>query len=318
MKLQQIVKTPYLASRIAYGCMGIGGSWDHNSLNINEQRNATIAIETAFETGINIFDHADIYCFGKSEHAFAQFIIDKPHLRDKIILQSKCGIRIATDNHIGHYDFSYDHIINSVEQSLKRLQTSYLDILLLHRPDVLVEGEEVAKAFSELHQSGKVRFFGVSNHTVMQIMYLQKYIQQPLVINQVQLNVIDNDLFNSGIVGGGGNSLDSVGLVEYCRINDITIQAWGPLASGKIFVEQPQNHRVAAVQKVLHKLAEKYCTNTMAIALAWILLHPAQIQPVIGSSNPSRIRNACEAINVDLTRSEWYELFVAGRGANLP
>lgn len=319
MEQQKITHTPYEASRIVYGCMGIGGGWNHDPLDDVAQNNAIHALEAALDSGINFFDHADIYCFGKSEQAFAKLIAQKPHLRNEIIVQSKCGIRIATENYVGHYDFSREHIVSSVEESLQRLQTNYLDILLLHRPDILVEGEEVAAAFSELHSSGKVRFFGVSNHTPMQIEYLRKCLDVPIIVNQIQLSVLHSDVFNSGIAGSCPvESIGCSGLVEYCRFHGITLQAWGPLAAGKIFEHNSSEPRVAAVQKVLHKLAEKYNTNPTAIAIAWILRHPAQIQAVIGSGNPERIRNACEAVKMELTRCEWYELFICGRGEALP
>ena len=193
MKTQKIAGTDLEVSRLAYGCMNIGGSWDAVPLTDGNRKTAMAAVHGALDAGINFFDHADIYCRGKSEEVFAAVWQDSPSLREKIILQTKCGIRFKEDPSIGaplRYDFSYEHILRSVEGSLRRLQTEYLDVLLLHRPDPLVEPEEVARAFDELERAGKVRYFGVSNHTAAEIALLQKCVRQKIVFNQVEFNLI--------------------------------------------------------------------------------------------------------------------------------
>ena len=207
MKTQKIAGTDLEISRIAYGCMSIGGSWDPKPLTNGNRKAAMAALHAALDAGITFFDHADIYCRGKSEEVFAGLWQDSPSLRQKIILQTKCGIRFGGDpasSSPARYDFSYEHILSSVEGSLKRLQTEYLDVLLLHRPDPLVEPEEVARAFDELESSGKVRYFGVSNHTAAEIALLKKYVHQKLIFNQVEFNLIHLHLINSGVLFNPG------------------------------------------------------------------------------------------------------------------
>ena len=220
-------------SRIGYGTMMIGGLWDDAPLTDSVRQSAMKVVRTALDAGINFFDHADIYSKGKSEEVFADLWKDAPSLRQKIYLQSKCGIRFAPPLH--RFDFSYEHIVGSVEESLKRLQTDYLDVLLLHRPDPLVEPEEVARAFDELKRAGKVRWFGVSNHTAGQIELLQKYLDESLVTNQVEFNLLHTHLLDAGITDNQNNPrlARNHDLIEYCRLHNITLQAWSPLARGR-------------------------------------------------------------------------------------
>jgi predicted oxidoreductase len=233
MKTQQLGKSDMAVSRIGYGAMYIGGSWDDAPLTDPVREQASRIVRTALDAGINFFDHADIYCMGKSEEAFASVWKNSSNLRQQIYLQSKCGIRFEPPH---RFDFSYEHIITSVEGSLKRLETDYLDVLLLHRPDPLVEPEEVARAFDELHQSGKVRWFGVSNHTAAQMQLLQNYLNQPIITNQVQFSLIHTQLLDEGIVFNQDNprTTRNAGTIEYCRLHGITLQAWGPLGQGRI------------------------------------------------------------------------------------
>ncbi len=326
MKTFHILNTPLDVSRIAYGCMNLGGGWNREPLTDPIRQTALAAIRAALEQGLNLFDHADIYCMGKSEEVFALIWQERPGLREKVIVQSKCGIRFPGDpdsNAPGRYDFSYAHILNSVEGSLKRLKTNYLDLLLLHRPDALVEPEEVARAFDTLHQSGKVRFFGVSNHTAAQITLMQKHVRQPLVVNQLELSLLHSHLIDEGIVFNQTHPAESLrgeGTLEYCRLHDITIQAWGPLASGAVIGTggEPPSEAARSASTVVAALARDKNVSPEAIAIAWLLRHPARIQPIIGTTNPARIRAACEADVVELTREEWYRLFIAGRGRPLP
>ena len=270
-------------------------------------------VDTALEHGINFFDHADIYGKGRCEELFGQVLT--PSLREKIILQSKCSIRPGIA-----FDFSKEHILNSVDGILKRLNTEYLDILLLHRPDTLMEPEEVADAFRILKESGKVRHFGVSNQTPMQMELLSKYCDEPLLINQLQLSIAHRPMINSGInanmYNDSGINRDG-GVLEYCRLKDITIQAWSPFQYGMFEGIFLGNEKFAELNKVIDNLAEKYNVTNSAIAVAWILRHPAGIQTIVGTTNKDRIAQISKASEIRLTREEWYALYMAA-GNKLP
>ncbi|GIN69977.1 aldo/keto reductase [Bacillus sp. J14TS2] len=283
------------------------------NMRINQRTKAEIEhlIRTAMEEGINFFDHADIYGGGECETLFADAIQMNSSIREKMILQSKCGIN-SKDN---YFDFSKEHILESVNGILKRLKTDYLDLLLLHRPDPLMEPEEVADAFDQLHNSGKVRYFGVSNHNPAQIELLQNYVSHKLVVNQLQLSVAQSALIDSGIalnmpVDQSINRDSST--LEYCRLKDITIQAWSPYQSG--FFAGPflgDLEKFPKLNQVIDELAEKYSVTNTAIAAAWITRHPANIQVVLGTTTPQRIKDACAGSEIDLTRKEWYDLYKA-------
>ncbi|MCL2471146.1 MAG: aldo/keto reductase [Propionibacteriaceae bacterium] len=273
-------------------------------------------VDTALDQGITVFDHADIYggAYHRCEERFANALKWTPSEREKVVLQTKCGI--ARDDDGSYFDFSYRHIVTSVEASLRALNTDYIDILLLHRPDALVEPEEVAAAFDELADSGKVRQFGVSNHTPGQISLLSKFVRQPLVANQVQLSITHSPLIAQGIAMNMASEDQSIsrdsGLIDYCRLNDITLQAWSPFQSGfftGVFLDDPQ---YADLNHVLKKLADKYDVTPTGIATAWITRHPALMQVVLGTTNPQRLTEAAAGSQVELTRSEWYQLLRAG------
>jgi predicted oxidoreductase len=325
MHTQNLGTSDLQVTRIAYGCMPLGGSWDSTPFSEQTQKEAIRSIRAALDQGINFFDHADIYCWGKSEQVFSAIWQEIPSLRQKIILQSKAGIRFAgqpdpTDT--TRYDFSYEHILATVEGSLRRLKTDYLDVLLLHRPDPLVEPEEVAQAFDELHRSGKVRWFGVSNHTAAQIELLRHFITQPIVTNQVAFNLIHTHLLDEGIIFNQGNPklARNEGAIEYCRLHNITLQSWGSLAWGRLTgkeTSQP-SERITRAAALVQAMAQQKGVSPEAVLIAWILRHPAKIQAVIGTTRPERIAAACQADGLDLTREEWNRLFTAGRGENLP
>lgn len=270
-------------------------------------------VDTALENGINFFDHADIYGKGRCEELFGKVLT--PSLREKIILQSKCSIRPGIA-----FDFSKEHILNSVDGILKRLNTEYLDVLLLHRPDALMEPEEVADAFRILKENGKVRHFGVSNQTPMQMELLSKYCDEPLLINQLQLSIAHCPMINSGInanmYNDSGINRDG-GVLEYCRLKDITIQAWSPFQYGMFEGVFLGNEKFAELNKVIDNLAEKYNVTNSAIAVAWILRHPAGIQTIVGTTNKDRIAQISKASEIRLTREEWYALYMAA-GNKLP
>ncbi|GAB5492361.1 MAG: aldo/keto reductase family oxidoreductase [Phototrophicaceae bacterium] len=324
MKTYQIPHTNLETSRIAYGTWHLGGSWDKTPPTDETKQRADELIHTAVEHGITMIDLADIYTRGKSDMVVGEVIKNDPSLRDKVLLQAKSGIVLPDelyDGSIPHFDFSYNNLTQKVETTLQRLNTEYVDLLLLHRPDPLVEPEEVARAFDDLHTSGKVRHFGVSNHTPMQIELLKKYLNQPIVVNQLELNVIHNDLINDGILSNmtSNTYTGARATLDYCRVNDIMIQAWSPVAGGQIFApkdDAPSNIKETA--KVIAELAEKHNTSKSAIALAWLLKHPAKIQPILGTMNVKRIPESVLADDVELSRLEWYRLLAAANGAGVP
>jgi predicted oxidoreductase len=329
MKTLRIAHTPFDVTRIVYGCMGIGGGWNPGPLQDQTRKEALLALNAALAEGINFFDHADIYCRGRSEEAFSALWPEHPGLRPRIVIQTKCGIRFPDDpapGAPGRYDFSREHILRSVEGSLRRLKTDYVDILLLHRPDALVEPEEVAEAFDVLCHTGKVRFFGVSNHSAAQIELLRRWVRQPLVVNQLELSLVYNQLIDEGITTdqkAGRRAAQLQGTLDYCRLHDVTVQAWSPLAHGA-FVKaltgagSPEDPRIREAAQAAKALADKKGVDMDAVLLAWIIRHPAGIQPIIGTTKPDRIRAACRADGVELSREEWYSLFAVGRGSRLP
>lgn len=290
---------------IGLGCMRIAG--------LETEKAVRELVDTAMENGINFFDHADIYAGGGAEEIFGKAV--EPSLREKMILQSKCAIRPGIC-----YDFSKEHILASVDQILKRLRTEYLDILLLHRPDTLMEPEEVAEAFEELEKAGKVRYFGVSNENSMQIELLNRYCENRILFNQLQFSIAHCDIIDSGINvnvhnDAGANRDGSV--LEYCRLKGITIQAWSPFQYGMFEGVFLNNEKFPELNKEIDALAEKYQVTNNAIAIAWILRHPAKIQAIVGSTNKQRVADICRASDIKLTREEWYRLYLAA-GKQLP
>jgi predicted oxidoreductase len=325
MKTQFLGVSDLKVTRIAYGCMEIGGTWDKTPLSAETQKEAIRSVRAALDAGINFFDHADIYCRGKSEEAFSAIWQEAPSLRQKILLQSKAGIRFRGDpepEDTTRYDFSYEHILRTVEGSLKRLKTDYLDVLLLHRPDPLVEPEEVARAFDELHNSGKVRWFGVSNQTAAQMRLLRHYLNQPIVTNQVEFNVIHTHLLDEGVNFNQENPklARNEGAIEYCRQHNITLQSWASLARGVLSgrkIDKP-SERITKTAALVAEMARQKGVSREAILAGWILRHPAKIQVIIGTTQPERIGAACQGDGVELSRDEWYRLYTAGRGEELP
>lgn len=305
LKKMRLGTSDIVVGEISLGCMRMGQL---------SAEDAARVIHNAMEVGIDLFDHADIYGGGKSEEVFAEAIGMNPYVREKMVLQTKCGIRK------GFFDFSKEHILSSVEGSLKRLKTDYIDILLLHRPDTLMEPEEVAEAFSELKERGKVRYFGVSNQNPLQIELLKKYLKDDLIVNQLQLSLMHTPMIDAGLNVNMMNDPAVVranGVLEYSRLNDMTIQAWSPFQYGMIQGPFVGNEEFPEVNAKLREFAEKKGVTDSAIAIAWILRHPAKIQPVVGSMNPKRLKEIAEASNVELSREEWYELYRAA-GNELP
>jgi predicted oxidoreductase len=271
--------------------------------------------QTARDAGITFFDHADVYGgdYHKCEARFGEALNLTPSQREEIIIQTKAGINRWEP--VTTFDFSHDHLVRQVEGSLKALKTDYIDILLLHRPDALVEPEEVAAAFNELAAAGKVRNFGVSNHTPGQIALLKRYVTRPLVANQVQLSITHAPIIAQGTAMNMvalDQSIDrDNGIVDYCRLNDITLQAWSPFQAGFFngpFIGNPDYTELNAV---MDRLASKYGITPEGIATAWIVRHPAHWQVVLGTTTPQRVKEAAAGADIELTRNEWYELFQA-------
>lgn len=265
-------------------------------------------IKTSYDLGIDFYDHADIYGGGKCEEVFADSIKRLGIDRSKLILQSKCGIRK------GYFDFSKEHILSSVDGILSRLKTDYLDILLLHRPDTLVEPEEVAEAFGQLVESGKVRNFGVSNFNPGQIELLQASLPMKLQANQLQLSITNTGMIDRGLTVNmkHENSIDrDGGILDYCRLKKITIQAWSPFQFGffeGVFIDNP---KFPELNEVLDRLCKQYGVTKTGMAIAWIQRHPAKIQSVLGTTSPDRVRQVAEAVKIELTRPDWYEIYRA-------
>lgn len=299
MKTQLLGNSSLPVSQIGLGCMRMA------ALNLNEACNV---IQTALNSGINFFDHADIYGGGKSESIFGEAIRTLGIQRMDIIIQSKIGIRPE----LGLYDFSFDHITTATDGILKRLQTDYLDILLLHRPDALMDPKEVARALNALHESHKVRHFGVSNFTPLQIELLQRELNFPLLVNQVQFSLMHAALIDEGIqynTYGKGATPYTHGMIDYSRIKGITLQAWSPFQFGTFegtFIDNPQ---FPELNQTLEAIATRYNVSKTTIAAAWILRHPARIQIIAGSMNPDRIQDIARSVFITLTAKEWYDLY---------
>lgn len=300
MKMLQIKNTDLNVSNIVMGCMRI------SSFTVQEARTW---IETALELSVNHFDHADIYGKGECETIFGKALKDSPSLRDKLIIQSKCGIRP------GCFDFSKEHILNAVDGILTRLGIDSLDSLLLHRPDTLIEPEETAEALQMLFDSGKVRTFGVSNQNPMQIELLQKFCQKKLVFNQLQLSVAHTPMIDSGITVNMGvqQSIERTGsILEYSRLHDMTVQAWSPFQYG--FFEGnllTADEKYPELTAMLDVLADKYQVTRAGIATAFITRHPANMQVIIGTTSVQHMKDACAGSDLPITREEWYGLYKA-------
>ena len=308
MKTINIVNGPANVPVIILGCMRMPG------LSVDE---AEVMIRTADELGINFYDNATCYSLGKAEQRFGDALKQSGLNREKLIIQTKCGIEKPRQE----FDWTKENILACADDSLRRMGLEYLDVLLLHRPDLIFDPEDVAGAFDELEKQGKVRYFGVSNLSIMQIELLKKYVKQPLVINQLQLSLDQSQLIDQAFYINNKTTDMSIsrdgGLLDYCRLNDITIQTWSPLQYGFFqgtFVDHPD---FPELNKVLGELAEKYGVSKTAIAIAWILRHPAKMQVLAGTMNPDHLKDLAQSVNVELTHQEWYKLYLSS-GKFLP
>lgn len=301
------------SSRLAYGCWRTARSGDIQQ-DLKTTREAVMA---ALDSGYTLFDHADIYCHGRAESAFGEVLRENPKLRKKMTIATKCGIRFC-DEPPGapqRYDFTAEHIIRSCEQSLQRLHIEHIDLYQLHRPDYLMDVDEVAVAFSSLHKSGKVRAFGVSNFRPSQVSMLARAVQQKLEENlathQVEISLAQLAAFEDGTL-------------DQCQAMNLTPMAWSPLAGGLLsdgateILPGQKGYKPEPIIKAIDELAKERNTSRTTIAIAWLLKHPTKIIPIIGSTNPERIRAAAAAAEIELTREEWYRLHIAARGEPLP
>jgi predicted oxidoreductase len=321
-----MANTDLMVSRLCAGCMGLGGTGDRDAILTEEhERQAAEFLDAALALGINFFDTANIYTHGRAEEVFGRVMRARPGLREKIVIQSKCGIR-WTDDPPGtpmRFDFSFENIIASVDGTLRRLGTDYLDILLLHRPDILWDGKEIALAFDALKKAGKTRYFGVSNQNRSLMEYLQSFLPDPLVANQLQMSLLHNG-FAEVSISFNQASPDYPdgweGVLEYCRLKDVSLQAWGPLDQGALVggdvSKLADNARKTA--NLLKEYARARLVPVEAVALAWLLKHPARIVPVIGTTRPDRLAACAKSVEVTLSREEWYRLFETARGRPMP
>ena len=295
----------FSASAVSLGCMRMKGL---------EEKQIDVIINTALECGVDFFDHADIYGAGECEKLFGEFLKRNPSVRDKIKIQTKCGINY------GKYNFSKEHIIEAVEGSLSRLRVDYVDALLLHRPDTLMEPEEVAEAFDKLEREGKVKNFGVSNHNMMQIELLKTAVKQPLIINQLQFSVTEAGMVTSGMnvnMKNAESQMHDGFLLEYSRLKNMTIQAWSPFQYGFFEGTFVDNENFPELNEKLGEIAEEYGITKTGVATAWILRHPANMQVIAGTMNPEHLKEICDGADITLTRQEWYDIYKSA-GHRLP
>jgi predicted oxidoreductase len=302
------------SSRLAYGCWRVAGSWDAAKVTPETHAAGQRAIIAAYEAGYTLFDNADIYTGGEAERILGEALKEVSGMRARVLVATKCGIRppgTPQPHSPQRYDFSKAHIIDSCEQSLKRLRLETIDLYMLHRPDYLADPHEIAAAFSELKSSGKVRYFGVSNFRPTLVTALQVACPMPLVVHQVEISLAKLDPFTDGTL-------------DQCLIEKITPMAWSPLAAGLIgagahdLLPSQKAYRTEGLVPALDALAKERGASRATVALAWLLKHPSGIQPIVGSINPDRIRQAAKADELELSREDWYRLLLAARGEPLP
>jgi len=325
MKRIRIPHTDIEVSQLCLGCMDLAGRWQKTSITAEHEAEARAFLDAAEELGVNYFDHANVYAYGRAEEVFGRVLRERPGLRDRIVLQSKAGLRL-TDDPPGtprRYDFGREHLLEAVEGSLRRLGTDHLDILLLHRPDVLWEPEEIARALDALRRAGKVRFFGVSNQNRFQMAHLQRHLPDPLVVNQLEMNLLHHGFAEAHVTfnqRSAGYPDGWEGVLEYCAEQGVLLQAWRPLAKGLLSGASLEGQPAPVVRtaQLVAELAARHGVSREAVVLAWLLRHPAGIQPVLGSIRPARLRACAQALGAQLSRVEWYELFATARGEGMP
>jgi predicted oxidoreductase len=314
MKTLRIGKSDLVSTRLAYGCMRIAGGWDPAKVSADDRARGRRAVIAAWEAGYRLFDHADIYCRGVCESIFGEALREAPEMRQGALVATKCGVRFAGDpdpDSPQRYDFAAEHILRSAEASLKRLGIERIDLYQLHRPDYLMDPDEVAAAFEKLRTAGKVRWFGVSNFLPSKVAALASAMATPLVVNQVEIHLGRLDCFNDGTL-------------DQCLAERMTPLAWSPLGrglfadGGTVDPKHPRRATMEGLLKVLDATAARYGASRTAVSLAWLMKHPAGIIPIVGSANPDHIRAAAKADDLELSREDWYRLLVAARGEKLP
>ena len=308
--------------QVLYGCMGLGGDWNDTPYAASDIAFAEAAVEAALDSGFTAFDHADIYRHGKSEAVFGEVLARASGLRERITVQTKCGIRLAHGERPGIYDLRGQSILRRVEESLKRLRTDSIDVLLLHRPDPLADPADVAEALMSLHRQGLVKEFGVSNMGSTQIADLQAHLDVPLIANQLEMSLARRDWLEANVLvntPAAAHSGFPLGTIEYCRSNGLRLQAWGALAQGR-YTGRPESSQERQTAELVASLAQAKDTTPESIVLWWLQRHPAHIAPVVGSTHPERIRACRDAAlrTPGLTHEEWYDLWLTARGAPLP
>lgn len=309
MKSQPLGKSGLQTSLLSYGCMRITGTWNPAEITDQHKEKGKTALITAWESGYTLFDHADIYARGACESLHGELLAETPGFRDEILIATKCGIRWPGDSgpQAPHrYDFSKEHILWSCDQSLNRLQTDRIDLYQLHRPDVLMNPHEVAEAFTELKIKGKVLHFGVSNFSPSFVETLQSALPDPLLVNQVEVSLGHLDCFTDGTL-------------DQCIRSQITPLSWSPVAGGWLASNKaPEDDHQFKVWQELGDQAKKYDTDRANIAYAWLLKHPSKIVPIVGTTYPERIKSAIQSTEIKYSREDWYRLYTAARGTNLP
>jgi predicted oxidoreductase len=310
------------ASRLILGCMHLGGGWNNNPVEGKDIEQAFDLVSTALDIGINVIDLADIYTFGKAEKTIGELFKRERSLRHHLILQSKVGVKLPTDNSPAQYDLSGDWISTSVNASIKRLHDNNLDILFLHRPDPLMQLDETANALMKLHEQGKFEYLAVSNMHAGQIAYLQSAIQAPIIANQLEMSLANYDFVEDAITVNmsiNANNGFPRGTLEYCQQAGIQLQAWGAMAQGRFASEQAENtNNMNATATLVLQLAAQFEVEPNAIVLAWLMQHPSNIQPVIGTTQSSRLISAQKSMDIQLSREQWYLLFETIRGQRMP
>jgi predicted oxidoreductase len=303
-----------LSSRLAYGCWRLAGTWDPAEVTPESRNIGRRAAIAAYEAGYTLFDNAAIYCRGEAERILGEALREVSGMRERVLIATKCGIRPSGDpapSAPARYDFSSQHIIESCEQSLKRLGIDTIDLLMLHRPDYLADPQDIAQAFSKLKAAGKVRYFGVSNFRPTLVTALQVACPMPMVVHQVEISLAHLDAYTDGTL-------------DQCLIENVTPMAWSPLASGligagaKLLLASQRSYRLDKIVPALDAIAKERGVPRTIVAIAWLLVHPSNILPVVGSLQPERIREATKAAEINLSREEWYSLLLAALGEPLP
>ncbi len=314
MQQTTLGKSTLKVTRLSYGCWRIAGTWDSDRVTPQARIGGVQAVITAYEAGYTFFDLADIYCDGVAEEIFGEALRKSKSLRHAAVIATKCGIRPPNTPTSGapyRYDFSSSYIVKSCEDSLKRLGVDCIDLYQLHRPDYLMDPDEIAKAFAKLKKAGKVKHFGVSNFKPSQVAALQSALKQPLLVNQVEISLSQLEPFEDGTL-------------DQCLAENITPMAWSPLGGGhlgdgaKEVLPSQEGYRTGKIRRALDKLAREFGVSRGAIALAWLLQHPAGIVPVVGTTQPERIKELTAADAIEMTREQWYSLFTAARKTDLP